>query len=51
MLDLDLPARLRRERLCPILAGLVAHGRDDIPAAALQLGGKPEPQPTRRANH
>jgi len=48
MLDGDLAARLRRQRLKPVLASLIAHGRDAIPPAALQFRRKPQPQPARR---
>src|SRR5438309_11846122 len=47
LLDLDVAAGFRRERLDPLLAARVAHGRDHIPAAPLQLGREPQPQPAR----
>ena len=47
MLDDDLAAGLGGQSAKPPLAGLIAHGRDDIPAAALQLRREPQPQPAR----
>src|SRR3954470_12037118 len=49
-LDLDVAAGFRRERLDPLLTGRVAHRRDDIPAAPLQLRREPQPQPARCRN-
>src|ERR1051326_5504500 len=49
--DPDIAAGVLRPLFQPALPGLVAHGRDDIPAAVLQLGREPQPQPARRPNN